>query len=380
MRETAGAVRGAVDADLALGYSCAGTVVDTGGVADFHVGQRVACAGSGLANHAELVSVPANLVAAVPDEVPLTDAAFATVGAIALHAVRRSRAELGERVVVVGLGLLGLLAVQILRAAGVRVAGVEPQAQRRALAERLGAETVFAPDAAVEAVKAWTDRTGADAVLVAASGSSDRLVNDAVSMLRQKGRLVPLGDVPLAVDRTPLYEREADVLISTSYGPGRYDPTYEHGGHRLPSRIRALDSGPQHGGVSASASGRVGGDQRSVAGLELPVGRAPEAYDALTGDAPPPAAVLVYDAEQAAARLAVRPVTLAADKATDERYSGHPRSRQLHARNARAEPDASCGRASEDCSQPPGELGRRPRTVTGRSCRGNRPDSRDRRP
>ena len=136
LRETAGAVRSAVDADLALGYSCAGTVVDTGGVADFHVGQRVACAGAGLANHAELVSVPANLVAAVPDEVPLTDAAFATVGAIALHAVRRSRAELGERVVVVGLGLLGLLAVQILRAAGVRVAGVEPQAQRRELAER----------------------------------------------------------------------------------------------------------------------------------------------------------------------------------------------------------------------------------------------------
>jgi threonine dehydrogenase-like Zn-dependent dehydrogenase len=99
LRETAGVVRSAVEADLALGYSCAGTVVDTGGVPDFHVGQRVACAGAGFANHAELVSVPANLVAAVPDGVPLTDAAFATVGAIALHAVRRSRAELGERVV-----------------------------------------------------------------------------------------------------------------------------------------------------------------------------------------------------------------------------------------------------------------------------------------
>ena len=94
---------------------------------------------------------------------------------------------------------------------------------------------MFAPDGAVEAVNAWTDRTGADAVLVAASGSSERLVNDAVAMLRQKGRLVPLGDVPLAVERTPLYEREADVLISTSYGPGRYDPSYEHGGLDYPA-------------------------------------------------------------------------------------------------------------------------------------------------
>jgi predicted dehydrogenase/threonine dehydrogenase-like Zn-dependent dehydrogenase len=294
LRETAGAVRTAVDADLALGYSCAGRVVDTGGVPDFHVGQHVACAGAGLANHADLVSVPGNLVAAVPDDVPLTHAAFATVGAIALHAVRRSRAELGERVVVVGLGLLGLLSVQILRAAGVRVAGVEPRDERRELAVQLGAEAVFSPEEAIEGVLSWTERTGADAALVAASGRSERLVNDAVAMLRRRGRLVPVGDVPLDVERTPLYEREVDLLISTSYGPGRYDPTYEHGGVDYPTEYVRWTAGRNMDAfLRLLADGAVA--VAPLVGLELPVERAAEAYEALAGDAPPPTAVLVYE-------------------------------------------------------------------------------------
>jgi predicted dehydrogenase/NADPH:quinone reductase-like Zn-dependent oxidoreductase len=317
VRETAGAVRSAVDADLPLGYSCAGTVLDTGGVAEFHVGQRVACAGAGLANHAELVCVPANLVAAVPDQVPLTDAAFATVGAIALHAVRRSRAEIGERVVVLGLGLLGLLAVQILRAAGVRVAGVEPVAERRELARELGAEAVFAPDGAVDAVLSWTDRAGADAVLVVASSSSEQLLNDAVAMLRRKGRLVPVGDVPLSVDRTALYEREADLLISTSYGPGRYDPTYEHAGLDYPAPYVRWTAGRNMDAfLRLLADGFV--RVEPMAGLELPVERAPEAYDALGADGAPPAAVLVYDPAPSARRAAARPAPVVPGKASGE--------------------------------------------------------------
>jgi predicted dehydrogenase/threonine dehydrogenase-like Zn-dependent dehydrogenase len=306
LRDTAGAVRGAVAQDLALGYSCAGLVVDTGGVPGFHVGQRVACAGAGLANHAELVSVPANLVAAVPEQVTIRDASFATVGAIALQAVRRADAALGERVVVVGLGLLGQLAVQLLRAAGCHVAGVEPLAERRALAERLGAELVAPPDGAVEAVTAWADGIGADAVLVAASSASDALLNDAVAMLRRKGRLVPVGDVPLAVERTPLYEREADIRISTSYGPGRYDPTYEHGGLDYPlPYVRWTANRNMDEFLRLLARGSV--DVAPLVDLELPVERAPEAYGALAGNSPPLGAVLVYDAERSVQTPAAPP-------------------------------------------------------------------------
>jgi len=197
VRETIGAVKGAVSEDSPLGYSTAGTVIDTGGVAGIHVGQRVAAAGAGQANHAEVVSVPANLVAAVPEGVSLRDASFGAIGAIAIQGVRRAAPTLGERVVVVGLGLLGLITVQALRAAGCRVAGVEPVDSRRALGKDLGAELVLEPAGAVDAVLGWTDGVGADAVIVTASARSDDLVNDAVRMVRRKGRVVPVGDVGL---------------------------------------------------------------------------------------------------------------------------------------------------------------------------------------
>ena len=145
VRETIGTVRGAVAQDNPLGYSSAGTVLDTGGDPGVHVGQRVACAGAGRANHAEVVSVPPNLVVPVPEGVSLRDASFAAIGAIAIQGVRRAEPSLGDRVVVVGLGLLGLITVQALRAAGARVAGVEPLEARRALASELGAERVAEP-------------------------------------------------------------------------------------------------------------------------------------------------------------------------------------------------------------------------------------------
>src|SRR5918999_98235 len=174
------------------------TAVASGG-GSLPVRQRVACAGAGRANHAEVVLVPANLVAAVPDGVPLEHAAFTTLGAIAMQGVRRAEPTLGERVVVVGLGLLGLLTVQILRANGCRVLGVEPVEARRALARELGAEEVVHPDAAAGAVRAWSDGIGADAVVITASSASDAVVNAGVEMLRRKGRLVPVGDVGLGL-------------------------------------------------------------------------------------------------------------------------------------------------------------------------------------
>jgi threonine dehydrogenase-like Zn-dependent dehydrogenase len=207
MRETVDLVRGAAATDSPLGYSSAGTVIDTGGLADFRVGQRVACAGAGRANHAEVVSVPGNLACAVPEGVAQTHAAFGAIGAIALQGVRRAEPALGERVVVVGLGLLGLLTMQMVRAAGCRVVGVEPVERRRELAAGLGADLVVTPDEAETAVEGWSDRLGADTVIVTASATGDQIANAAVRMVRRKGRVVPVGDVGLGFDREALYER-----------------------------------------------------------------------------------------------------------------------------------------------------------------------------
>lgn len=295
LRETLDLARGATAPDSALGYSAAGIVLDTGGIPDFRVGQAVACAGAGRANHAEVVSVPGNLVHAVPDGVALRDAAFATLGAIALQGVRRTEPTLGERVVVVGLGLLGLLTVQLLRAAGCPVLGVEPVASRRALAEQLGAERVVAPAEAADAVKAWAPG-GADAVVVTASAASDALVNDAVAMVRRRGRVVPVGEIGLGLERAPLYVREADVRISTSYGPGRYDASYEEGGVDYPAAyVRWTENRNMGEFLRLLATGQI--RVEPLVDLELPVDRAAEAYAAINGAEPPLAAVMTYDAE-----------------------------------------------------------------------------------
>ena len=293
VRETVGAVRGAVAQDNPLGYSSAGTVLDTGGDPGVHVGQRVACAGAGRANHAEVVSVPPNLVVPVPEGVSLRDASFAAIGAIAIQGVRRAEPSLGDRVVVVGLGLLGLITVQALRAAGARVAGVEPLERRRDLAQELGAELSLAPDEAEEAISAWTGGAGADAVVVTASAKGGDLVNQAVRMVRRKGKVVPVGDVGLDFDREALYEREADVLISTSYGPGRYDQSYEEGGLDYPlPYVRWTAGRNMEEYMRLVADGLVKLDE--LVELEVPVDRATEAYERLSGDAPPAAAVLTY--------------------------------------------------------------------------------------
>jgi predicted dehydrogenase/threonine dehydrogenase-like Zn-dependent dehydrogenase len=314
VRATAELAREAVSADTALGYSSAGTVLDTGGVATFTVGQRVACAGAGRASHAEVVSVPANLVIPVPDEVSLRDASLVALGAIALQGVRRAELGLGERVVVVGLGLLGLLTVQMLRAAGCQVLGVEPQERRRELGIELGAERSVSPEEAVGVAEEWSEGAGADAAIVTAASRSNDIVNQAVRLVRHKGRVVPVGDVGLGLERPPLYEREADVLISTSYGPGRYDRSYEEQGLDYPlAYVRWTEGRNMQEFLRLVARGDV--RVEPLVDLELPADRAAEAYAALTGDAPPLAAVLTYDQEGARARPEKPPAAAVRDGA-----------------------------------------------------------------
>jgi predicted dehydrogenase/threonine dehydrogenase-like Zn-dependent dehydrogenase len=310
--------RGASAPDTALGYSCAGTVLDTGGAADLHVGQRVACAGAGYASHAEVVSVPTNLVSSVSDSVSLRAAAFTTLGAIALQGVRRAAPSLGERIVVVGLGLLGLIAIQLLRANGIQVAGIEPNEERRRLAMQLGAELVVSPDNAATAIDSWSDRIGADAVVITASSASSEIVNDAARLLRRKGRLVIVGDVGLDFERGPIYTREADVLVSTSYGPGRYDSTYEEDGIDYPiSHVRWTENRNMGEFLRLLAAGNV--EVERLISLELPIERAPEAYAAITGAKSPLAAVLTYSPDQ----------VIAADIATPARASIPVRSTRV---------------------------------------------------
>lgn len=297
VRETRELVRGAVSDDITMGYSTAGVVLDTGGIADFSVGDRVACAGAGIANHAEVVSVPGNLAARVPEGVSLRDAAFTTLGAIALQGVRRTEPTLGERVVVVGLGLLGLLTVQLLRAAGCQVIGVEPQQRRRELALELGAERALTPDEAKEVVRDWTGGYGADAVVITASSASSAIVNQASGMVRRKGRVVPVGDIGLDLERAPLYQREADVLISTSYGPGRYDRSYEEAGIDYPfAYVRWTENRNMEEFLRLLSTGAV--RVEPLVDLEVPVERVGEAYAAVSSDNPPLAAVLAYEAAE----------------------------------------------------------------------------------
>ncbi|WOX56109.1 MULTISPECIES: bi-domain-containing oxidoreductase [unclassified Methanoculleus] len=219
-----------------LGYSCAGTVVTTGSD-DFEVGDRVACAGAGYAVHAEYVAVPKNLCVRVPDGVGFREAAFTTVGSIAMHGVRNARVTVGENVAVIGLGLIGLLAVQILKAAGCRVIGIDIDREKLSLAADLGADVVSNYDGLAERMKAFSP-FGADAVIITAATRSSAPIETAGRLVRDKGRVVVVGNVGMNVPRDIFYEKEAEVVVSRSYGPGRYDRNYEERGVDYPIYVR----------------------------------------------------------------------------------------------------------------------------------------------
>jgi predicted dehydrogenase/threonine dehydrogenase-like Zn-dependent dehydrogenase len=222
----------------ALGYASAGEVVAVGEGAKglFEIGDRVACAGQDIASHAELVCVPTNLAVKVPEGVKLDEAAFATIGAIALHGVRQLEPRLGDRVAVIGLGLVGLLTAQLLRASGARVIAFDLDERLVALAGELGAEEAHCggTDDQVRLALQWTEGVGVDGVIVAASASSDAPMVAAAGMARDRARVVATGLVPYGLPREVAYPKELELRISRSYGPGRYDGAYEQGGIGYP--------------------------------------------------------------------------------------------------------------------------------------------------
>jgi predicted dehydrogenase len=230
-------VMGKLDSYTPLGYSLCGVVEQAGaGVDDVKVGDLVACAGNEHALHAELNWVPRNLYVPVPDGLAPRHAAFGTVGSIAMQGVRQGEPQLGEVALVIGLGLIGQLVVQLLAASGVRVVGADPDPARCELAERLGAAACGDPaSTAVEsAVAELTDGHGVDQVYLAAGGGSNQPVELAAELARDRGRVVDIGKCRLDLPWNAYYEKELDVRFSRSYGPGRYDPSYELEGRDYP--------------------------------------------------------------------------------------------------------------------------------------------------
>ena len=224
-----------LDMPTALGYSCAGTVIDVGRqVTDFSVGDRVACAGQNYASHAEIVFVPRQLCVRIPDLVEFDDAAFVTLGAIALQGVRQAGVQLGERVAVIGLGIIGLLTVQMLKASGCHVLASDLDPARTDLAKALGCDATAVFGDLTGAAAAFSGGMGVDAVLITASTRENGPVQIAGAIARKKGRVVIVGAVGMQIPREAYYLKELEIRLSTSYGPGRYDPDYEEKGKDYP--------------------------------------------------------------------------------------------------------------------------------------------------
>jgi predicted dehydrogenase len=224
---------------IPLGYSSAGHVVAVGkGVREFDVGDKVACAGAGYASHAELVAVPMNLVVKVPEDLDLVDASFVAIGSIALHALRLSQLQPSESIAIIGTGLIGLIAVQLARNAfGAKVIAVDVDKEKVGLAKKLGVHRGLTPTSGmgiIDEVMEFTGGVGVDIAVIAAATRSNLPVNLGLELLRDRGRLLVIGDVPIDVNRELMYRKEATLMISRSYGPGRYDEAYEVKGMDYP--------------------------------------------------------------------------------------------------------------------------------------------------
>jgi predicted dehydrogenase len=271
-----------LDQPMVLGYSSAGTIVGLGeGVSGYSIGERVACAGGGFAVHAEYATIPCNLLAPLPDTVSDEAAAFTTLGAIAMHGFRLTNVQLGERVAIIGLGLVGLLAVEIANAAGCAVLGVDIDPDRVALAQQLGATAVLRAGA-IEAAQAFSRGYGCDAVLICADSASNDPVELAATIARDRATVVATGAVNLHLPRKPYYEKELTFINSRSYGPGRYDPVYEEQGRDYPiGYVRWTEGRNLQSFVDLLARRQI--DVAPLISHRFPIVQAPEAYSLITG-------------------------------------------------------------------------------------------------
>jgi predicted dehydrogenase/threonine dehydrogenase-like Zn-dependent dehydrogenase len=305
------AVQNRLDQPMPLGYASAGTVVAVGdGLHGYRVGDRVACAGGGYAVHAEYAVVPQNLLSHLPKDVDFEAGAFATLGAIALHGFRLAEPQIGERVAVIGLGLLGLLSVGIARAAGCSVFGVDLDSARVERAKHLGATATTNADAE-EAAAAFSDGLGCDVVLICADTSSNDPVELAGAIARDRAKVVAVGAVGMEIPRRTYYQKELQFIVSRSYGPGRYDPLYEEAGIDYPLGYVRWTEGRNLGAfLETLAGGKF--DVASLISHRFNIEHAAEAYDLITGKTEEPflAVLLTYPQDEGAIAEGVRLIEL----------------------------------------------------------------------
>lgn len=308
------AVFNRLDEPLPLGYCNVGKVIEVGaGVQGFAIGDRVASNGA----HAEMVVVPATLAARVPDGVDDASASFTVLASVGLHGIRLMQPTLGEHVVVFGLGLLGLISVQLLRAHGCKVLGIDINPQRCELAKKFGCQAVAIGEGgdAVKAAEAFTAGRGVDGVLITASAKTNDIVHQSAQMCRKKGRIVLVGVVGLELRRADFYEKELSFQVSCSYGPGRYDPAYEEMGHDYPlAYVRWTEGRNFEAVLGALESGGL--DARPLISKTIPHERATEAYDAVLNDGSVLGAVFIYPEQptplQRRMKIASRPASSSA--------------------------------------------------------------------
>ncbi|WKZ48293.1 MAG: bi-domain-containing oxidoreductase [Anaerolineales bacterium] len=279
---TAQAAFNRLDQPMALGYSSAGTIIALGkNMQGFKVGQRVACAGGGYAVHAEYNVVPRNLLTPLPKNVDFESAAFTTLGAIALHGFRLAEPQIGENVAVIGLGLLGLLTIQIASAAGCNVLGIDLDPKRIALASSLGLQSASRSQAESTS-QLFTANRGFDVILICADTSSNDPVELAGVIARDRARVVATGAVGLTIPRKIYYEKEISFINSRSYGPGRYDSNYEENGQDYPlGYVRWTEGRNFQAVVDLMSSGKL--QVKPLITHRFPIEKATTAYEVITG-------------------------------------------------------------------------------------------------
>ncbi|MEM7174695.1 MAG: bi-domain-containing oxidoreductase [Chlamydiota bacterium] len=292
LKKTKTTVQGKHLAGRPTGYSAAGTILQLGAdITDLRIGDQVACAGAQCAHHAEVICVPRNLTVPVPSGVSCAHASTVTMGAIALQGIRRAQPTLGETFAVIGLGLIGQLTSQLLQLNGCHSVGIDLDPQRAHLAEELGADIPFARSS-IEEIGRLTNGYGADGVMITAASPSHDIVAHAFHLCRRKGRVVLVGDVGLNLNRADFYQKEIDFFISTSYGPGRYDATYEERGLDYPiSYVRWTENRNMSAYLDLLAQKKIA--LEPLIGHIYPIDQAEQAYKALESVSPKPLAVLL---------------------------------------------------------------------------------------
>jgi predicted dehydrogenase/threonine dehydrogenase-like Zn-dependent dehydrogenase len=288
-------LKGKLDEAKPTGYSISGVVVSVGaGVTSLKEGDFVAAAGADYAFHAEFVEVPENLVVPMPTGLDFPKASTVALGAISMQGVRRADLKIGEHSIIIGAGLIGLLALQMLKTSGVRTAVIDLDERRLKIAKSLGAELAINPTEcdAVGLVNSWSEGFGADAVLFCAATNSNDPLSQAFNMCRRKGKVVLVGVSGMDVKREDIYPKELDFLISTSYGPGRYDRTYEENGIDYPyAYVRWTEKRNMHEYLRLIAAGNIALD--SILEKVFPIEQVSEAFDTLANGDPKPLGVIL---------------------------------------------------------------------------------------